>query len=155
MSSNTPTPVKAVAERRTNLLGGRLPYWVVLGIAASMFGAGRMSVNKQVPVALAEQSAVLMRVVLDHPELGATQIERQVRAPIRDILQRYGQQGYMVVDVATNDAGGYGLLALPAGSIDITGELLAAVQTSTAAATTSAASAVAPAASATPNAQGH
>lgn len=142
--------MSAAAEGRTpasgsSLLGNRLPYWVVLVLAAGMFGAGRMSVDKQVPVALAEQSAVLMRIVLEHPELDAAQIEKKVRAPMRELLQRYGRQGYMVVDVATTDAGGYSLLALPSGSVDITGELLSTIQATTASASPAPAPAPAPA----------
>lgn len=141
--------------RRAGLLGNRLPYWVVLALAAGMFGAGRMSVDRHVPVALAEQSAVLMRVVLEHPELDAAQIEKKVRAPMRELLQRYGRLGYMVVDVATTDAGGYSLLALPSGSIDITGELLTTIQATTASAPPAPAAASGPAALASSPLKGH
>jgi hypothetical protein len=129
--SDQPKPqVKRPTKRAFGLISlmgtGNLPYLVVAGLSAAMFMAGRASSNQHLRVAVAEKSAVVMQAVLENPQMSRAQLDEQVKAPIMKVMQRYAAAGYAVIEAGADEAGGYSVLALPVGSVDITAELRAA-----------------------------
>ena len=119
----------------TVLTAGDVSYAVVAVLCLVAFLTGRMwvdSPNAEVPnpggkagppIVLVEKSALVMQAVLERPQLSRAEIEQQIAQPIRAVLQRYTARGYVVVDVAREEAGGFAVAALPDGAADITPEV--------------------------------
>ena len=119
----------------TVLTAGDVSYAVVAVLCLVAFLTGRMwvdSPNAEVPnpggkagppIVLVEKSALVMQAVLERPQLSRAEIEQQIAQPIREVLQRYTARGYVVVDVARDEAGGFAVAALPEGAADITPEV--------------------------------
>ena len=119
----------------TVLTAGDVSYAVVAVLCLVAFLTGRMwvdSPNAEVPnpggkagppIVLVEKSALVMQAVLERPQLSRAEIEQQIAQPIREVLQRYTARGYVVVDVAREEAGGFAVAALPDGAADITPEV--------------------------------
>jgi hypothetical protein len=134
------------------LFAGELPFLAVLIIAAVAFVIGRGSVQPHDRVAVVEQGALVLEAVLSRPDASPEDLESQVRAPILQVLQKYADAGYTVLDVSRDDAGRMAVAALPAQSTDITAEMRAAMHLPPIAAT-AAASAAAPTAASTASPQ--
>ena len=129
-------PVAAAKSRLlTVLTAGDVSYAVVAVLCLVAFLTGRMWVdspnaemaipggNASPPIVLVEKSALVMQAVLERPQLSRAEIEQQIAQPIRAVLQRYTARGYVVVDVAREEAGGFAVAALPEGAADITPEV--------------------------------
>ena len=110
---------------KINLLAGNLPYLVLVPLCASAFLVG-MAMRKDIPlpkIAVAEKGAVVLEAVLSRPGMSRQQIQLEVQQPIIDLLKKYEQQGYFVIDATKDDQGYMSVAAVPSSSIDITNEL--------------------------------
>ncbi|VVD30940.1 hypothetical protein [Paraburkholderia dioscoreae] len=104
---------------------GSLPYSVALMLCLAAYVMGNQTATKS--VAIVEKGAVVLEATLDRPGATLEQMNAQVKEPIRAVLRRYAQHGYVVIDTSRNDEGDMTVTALPAEAIDITNELRAAV----------------------------
>lgn len=110
------------------LLAGNLPYLAVAILCGVAFYAGHATVEQNGKFAIAEKSAVILQAVLDRPAESPETFAREVAQPIIEVLKRYADQGYTVLDSAKDEQGNYALIAMPKSSIDITTELRAAIK---------------------------
>lgn len=107
------------------ILAGRLPYVATAIFALAAFMAGRATAPQPAPhFAVAEKSGVILEAIMTQSAPNEAAIVKQVQG----VLDRYAGAGYAVIDVARDDRGGMAVAALPAGSIDVTAELRAALR---------------------------
>lgn len=76
---------------------------------------------------IADKNAVILNAVLERNSTDQKALEKEIVMPVLQVLRRYSDQGYVVIDGARNDQGHFSVAALPAGARDITPELSAAI----------------------------
>lgn len=103
-------------------------YLAIFGLACVAFYVGRSTALPANRFAFAEKGQVVFEAMIDRPHLTEEEIQRQVRAPILGVLQRYADEGFVVIDVAKDRQGYMSVAAYPKTGLDITSELRAAVQ---------------------------
>lgn len=109
------------------LTGGKVPYSVVVMLSFAMYLMGHQSARPAPRVAVAEKGAVILEAALDHPSASQETMRQIVAQPVRAVMQRYQQAGYVVIDTSRDDQGDMTVDALPADTVDITNELRTAV----------------------------
>lgn len=114
------------------LLNGRMPYSVVIALTLAAYVYGEMThavgpTKQACGIAVADQSAVVLDAVLNHPEMSKDQMKASISAPIRGVMQQYQALGYTVIDVSRNDQGQMTVTEVPSNAVDITNELRKAV----------------------------
>lgn len=105
----------------------------IVGVAAVAFHLGRSSVSPISKFAFVEKGQVVFESLMDRPQLSDEEIQRQVRAPILNLLRRYSDMGYVVIDVTRDREGYMSIASAPASGIDITDEMRAAIKNAAAA----------------------
>lgn len=110
------------------ILAGNLPYLVMVILCTAAFVLGQATVEPTGKFAIAEKGSIVLQAVLDRPSEPPETISREVAQPIIEILKRYADQGYTVIDTTKDDQGNYALIALPKNAIDISEELRAAIK---------------------------
>ncbi|MDF0506640.1 hypothetical protein POK33_38465 [Burkholderia cenocepacia] len=114
------------------LTGGKIPYSVVcllsLAVYAIGYQAGHQAAKPAPRVAVAEKGAVVLEAALSHPTATPAQMKALITDPINGVIQRYLDQGFVIVDTSRNDQGDMTVTALPADTLDITNVLRAAAQ---------------------------
>ena len=108
-----------------NTGGITYPLAVLLCLIAYVLGHQTASPARN--IAFAEKGAVLLEAALDRPNRTEQQMKTEIAAPIRAVLRRYQELGYVVIDASRNDDGDMTIAAIPANAVDITNELRAAV----------------------------
>jgi hypothetical protein len=110
-------------------LAARVPLPAVLGLCAlCVYGGGalaRTAPNGKYLVA--DKNAVILGAVLERNSTDVDTLKAEITQPVLQILRRYTEQGYVVIDGARDEHGNLTIAALPPGTRDITGELAAAV----------------------------
>jgi len=109
------------------LTAGNVPYSVVAMMGLALYLMGHQTAKPAPRVAIAEKSAVILEAALNSPTASQQQMRTLVAEPIRNVLRRYEQAGYVVINTSRNDQGDMTVDALPADTIDITNELRTAV----------------------------
>lgn len=116
------------------LLAGNMPYFAVFLLCASAWALGLlMRAPPAARIAIAERGAVVLEAVLEMPQASTEELRARIEAPTRSVLQKYRDQGYLVIDASRDEAGHLLVAALPASALDITAELRAAVHSQLAA----------------------
>ena len=110
------------------ILAGELPYIAVLAFAITGFYAGQQFKNDAPKVAIAERSAVILEAVLERHGDTQETLQNEITQPVLNVLKRYADLGYVVIDTSRDDAGNYSVAALPADAINITDVLRQAVK---------------------------
>lgn len=113
------------------ILAGNLPYLAVVILCSGAFFAGKASVEKIGKFAVAEKGAIVLQAILDRSSESPETFARDVAQPMVEVLTRYADNGYMVIDASKDDAGNYAIVALPKNVIDITQELRSAIKKTT------------------------
>lgn len=117
----------ADAHRKAVPLGVQL--LATAGLCAVCFYAGG-KLNGTTPngkYLVADKNAVILQAVLERDSTDAQALKAEITQPIVQIMQRYTEQGYVVIDGGRDEHGNMTVAALPAGTRDITAELAAAV----------------------------
>ncbi len=109
-------------------LAGELPYFAAIVFMATGFYAGQEFRPEGPKVAIAERGAVILEAVLERHDATEELLQREVSKPVLEVLQRYADLGYVVIDSSKDDAGNYAVAALPSSVIDITEALRQAVK---------------------------
>ncbi len=110
------------------ILAGEVPYVAVVAFAAVAFYAGHLLTPTEPKVAIAERGALIFQAVLDRQGAPREVLDTEVSQPVRGVLKRYADLGYVVIDASKDEAGNYVVAALPQGAIDITKELASAIK---------------------------
>ena len=108
-------------------LSGNLPYLTTAILCIAAFFVGQMTVRPESHFAVAEKGAVIVEAVLGRPGRTAQEIEREVKQPILAVVKSYADRGFTVIDASRDEQGDLAIVALPRDTIDITGELRAAI----------------------------
>ena len=111
------------------LFAGELPYFAAAIFAASGFLAGQQFSTPTAKVAYAERGAIVLNAVLDRAGQSDESLQDEVVEPIKSVLQRYADLGYVVIDTSKDDSGNMAIAALPADAIDITEIMRKAIAT--------------------------
>lgn len=78
-------------------------------------------------IAFAEQGAVVLESLLGRPDLDAAAARRIVGQSLSDVIEKFHQAGYLVLDVTHSADGQILVEAVPRSAIDITPQMRAAV----------------------------
>lgn len=114
---------------RNILLAGNVPYIAVLVLIGGAFFLGMNIKEEPIPrIAVAEKGAVILEAVLDHPNRSPERLEEEVKKPIVNVLNRYAEQGFAVIDVSKDESGNMQVAALPKDTLDITPLLRVAIK---------------------------
>jgi hypothetical protein len=76
---------------------------------------------------VADKEAVVLSAVLDRDSTDARTLQAEITQPILAVMQRYTEQGYVIIDGGHDERGNMTIAALPEGTRDITKELAAAI----------------------------
>lgn len=109
------------------ITAGDLPYSVAIMLCLATYMMGHQAAAPTRNVVTVEKGAVILEATLSRPTQSEAQIRAQVSEPVKAILRRYQQRGYVVIDTSRNDQGEMTVTAIPPNTIDITNELRAAV----------------------------
>ncbi len=110
------------------ILAGELPYVAAFVFMAAGFYAGVEYKSEAPKVVIAERGAVILEAVLDRHDASPEILEKEISQPVLDVLKKYVDQGYVVIDSSKDEAGHYMVAALPANTMDITSELKEAIK---------------------------
>lgn len=111
------------------LYAGELPYFAALIFAVCGFFVGQQFSTPIAKVAYAERGAIVLNAVLDRAGQSDESLQEEVVTPIKAVLQRYADLGYVVIDSSKDDSGNLIIAALPVDAIDITEVLKKAIPT--------------------------
>lgn len=132
---NEPTPGQETAREQKRPASERYSFsqWVMmvtLCFGAYTLGEGiGMQKKGDCPIAVAEQSALVLDAALDRQGMPKEVLEREISQPVLAVLKKYADLGYLVVDVSKDDHGNMSVTALPSNKqIDITGEMRDAIK---------------------------
>lgn len=116
------------------ILSGNIPYiGAVILMAATGFLSYKTGVNSiqcQPPVAniaIAEKDSLILATLLKNPDLSEEQITSYIKTPVINVINRYKDNGYLVINVENDQNGNYSIVGLPSGAIDITDEIHAEI----------------------------
>lgn len=76
---------------------------------------------------VADKDAVILSAVMERDSTDADTLKAQITQPILQVMRRYTDQGYVIIDGGRDEHGNLTIAALPADTRDITHELAAAV----------------------------
>jgi hypothetical protein len=108
---------------------GLVPMLLVAGLCAGSFYAGGVfnSVTPNGKYLLADKNAVIVNAVLTRDSTDAETLRTDVAQPILNVLRRYTDLGYVVIESSRDEQGNHLVAAIPAGTRDITHELELAI----------------------------
>lgn len=109
------------------LTAGSVPYSVLASLGLALYMMGHLSAKQPPRVAVAEKGAVILEAALANPTASGDKMKQIVSVPIRDVVRRYEQAGYVVINTSRDDQGDMTVDALPADTVDITNVLRTAV----------------------------
>lgn len=111
-----------------SLLGGRVPFVGAVAFLVVGVFVGRQSVHAPPPrIAIAERSALVFERSLALGSRDPATLKSQVSDPILQVIKRYSDAGFLVIDSVQDEQGYYSVLALPEQAVDITGDMKAAL----------------------------
>ena len=76
---------------------------------------------------VADKNAVILSAVIERNSTDAKALQAEIAQPILQVMKRYTDQGYVIIDGAKDEHGNFTIAALPADTRDITQELSAAI----------------------------
>jgi hypothetical protein len=92
------------------------------------YAGGRFnSVKPNGKYLVADKNAVILAAVLDRDSTDAQMLKAEISQPIVQVLTRYADQGYVIIDGGRDEHGNLTVAALPPGTRDITQELRDAI----------------------------
>jgi hypothetical protein len=106
-----------------------MPLLLVVGLCGASFYAGGVvnSVTPNGKYLLADKNAVIVNAVLTRDSTDAETLRTEVAKPVLNVLRRYTDLGYVVIESSRDDQGNHLVAAVPAGTRDITHELELAI----------------------------
>ena len=115
------------------LLNFNLPLWSVLALFLSfaMVGYAFFSVPKapvQAKFATLNKAAIVYGAIAENPRLTEEQIQKQFITPINNLLKKYQDDGYVVIDLTKDDDGNYVINAIPKDAINLDKEFSEAIK---------------------------
>lgn len=118
-----------MAERKTTTLATGVQLLAVGGLCAVCFYAGgRLNcVPPNGKYLVADKNAVILAAVLERNSTDAAALKDEIAKPVMQVMRRYTDQGYVIIDGARDERGNHTIAALPADTRDITKELAAAI----------------------------
>jgi hypothetical protein len=133
-NNNLPENVSAGSAEKKSSRGVPVIVTLALVIASYMVGArtslhpasaitASTDAGQACRIAVADEGATLLEAALNRSDLSKEQREAAIVAPVRAVLDRFRQQGYLVIDMSRNDDGDMTVATIPSGAIDITNEL--------------------------------
>lgn len=123
------SPVKTPAPRGGKSGKGVLPGMILLALFLGSY-VGFIAGEKAVlppKVVFAEKSALILMSVLSNQSMTQADMDERITKPIRAVIQKYVDRGYIVIDSGKDENGNMIVTGLPAGAVDITPELKAAL----------------------------
>ncbi len=115
------------------IVAGNVPYLAAAVLAATAFYLGhetsKLTARYAPRVAFAEKGAVILNAALGRQNISSAVLDEQIKKPILAVIQRYVDQGYVVIDSSRDENGNMVVSGIPPGAIDITPELTAALNT--------------------------
>lgn len=109
------------------LLAGSFPFVAVAVLCAAFFALGQRYTTTPTRIAVAEKGAIILETLLDHQELPRDELDALLTTPIKTVLKKYQDMGYLVIDISKNEQGAMAVTTLPSDVIDITEDLRTAV----------------------------
>jgi hypothetical protein len=109
-------------------IAGEVSYVSALILMVVGFYIGHELKPEGPKIAVAERGAVILEAVLDRHGATEETLQQEVSKPVLDVLKKYADLGYVVIDSSKDDSGNYVVAALPAGAIDITEALRQAIK---------------------------
>jgi hypothetical protein len=118
-----------MAERKTTTLGTGAQLLAVGGLCAVCFYAGGRlnSVAPNGKYLVADKNAVILSAVLERNSTDVDALKGEIAQPVLQVMRRYTDQGYVIIDGARDERGNLTIAALPPDTRDITKELAAAI----------------------------
>ncbi len=110
------------------ILAGEVPYVAVIAFAAVSYYVGQQMMPTEPKVAIAERGALIFQAVLERQGASREVLDAEVSQPVRAVLKKYADLGYVVIDASKDDAGNYVVAALPQGAIDISKDIASAIK---------------------------
>lgn len=116
-------------EPKTTTLGTGVQLLAVAGLCGVCFYAGGKlnSVTPNGKYVVADKNAVILSAVLDRNSTDVNALRADIAQPVMQVMRRYADEGYVVIDGARDERGNLTIAALPADTRDITKELTAAI----------------------------
>ncbi len=107
------------------LFNGNWPHLGVLCIAIACLLAGAMFAQKfqKTEILTADRGALILKVVMEHPELSAEEQREKIVKLIQKVLNKYVGFGNVVLDVSRDDSGLMMVAGIPHSARDITDEM--------------------------------
>ena len=128
---------KPISKRIASAITTPVPLFAVIAFCAASAFIGHHMVKldpqakTDAPVTpkyvIAERGTLIMQSVLSHPNETGEQLQSRIAEPILSVLQKYADQGYIVLEAARDENNNYVVAALPEGSRNITKELADAI----------------------------
>lgn len=116
-------------------LSAGVPLFAVVMLAAACFYAGLRSGTPQAngKYVTADKGAVILDAVLNSRSDGTApgndaEFKSAIVDPVLGVLRKYADAGFVVLDTSTDERGNMVVAAVPAGTQDITPELVAAIK---------------------------
>ena len=102
---------------------------IICAVAAVVgFVAGRQSIQPTGKFAFAEKGAIITEAIFARQDLDEAALKKEVVQPILGVLQRWSDQGYIVIDSSKDEQGNFAVLAIPDGAKDISAEMREAIK---------------------------
>jgi hypothetical protein len=118
-----------MSERKKTALATGVQLLAVAGLCAVCFYAGGKlgSVPPNGKYLVADKNAVILSAVLERNSTDVEGLRAEIAQPVMQVMRRYTDQGYVIIDGARDERGNLTIAALPADTRDITKELAAAI----------------------------
>jgi len=76
---------------------------------------------------VADKNAVIVAAVMERDSTDAAKLKAEITQPILQVMRRYTDQGYVIIEGGRDERGNLSIAALPPDTRDITKELAAAI----------------------------
>lgn len=129
--------MKPFSKRLGAAVTAPVPFFAVVAFCAVSAVAGHQffksdngkqgDASAQPKYLIAERSTVILQYALSHPNESADQLQSHVTAPMLNVMQKYVDQGYIILEASHDENNNYVVAGLPAGVRNITKELAAAI----------------------------
>lgn len=114
---------------KTLLLSPVPLFAVAMACGVSFYAGGVLNSTKpNGKYVTAEKNALILQAVFDRQGATPEQLKQEISDPIRLVLKKYIDQGYVVIDTAKDESGNMAVAAIPPGTLDVTEELAAALK---------------------------
>lgn len=118
-----------MAEVKKNAASTAVQLLATAGLCAVCFYAGGKlnSVTPNGKYLVADKNAVILAAVMERDSTDAEKLKAEITQPILQVMRRYTDQGYVIIEGGRDERGNLAIAALPPDTRDITKELAAAI----------------------------